>query len=308
MSTLKLQHLLSTFFIAAVLSVTLLSGPCTASFVSSNKITLENGGMSWDYEECITDREAIFFRELIDRETGNNDSFVNAWEIRNMELELRDRLEKSIEKKPDVKLKGSSETVKVRDVEFWLSDEALGTAFKSATITNTARVTYSFEEGVEEEVKKEEEREASTESGNEIGNEMGTETGNEIGTETSNEIGNKTNTQTSIWFLGTPGSEVTIFLPPGYDVNRTEGLEDKNEEFEDSRQILKGSFGPEGEITLWFSENKSYETAALPEVLTGGEVMENETLSIEEPKPEETRAAAGFFENFLGRLCLSPKV
>ncbi len=297
MSTLKLQHLLSTFFIAAVLSVTLLSGPCTASFVSSNKITLENGGMSWDYEECITDREAIFFRELIDRETGNNDSFVNAWEIRNMELELRGRLEKSIEKKPDVKLEGSSETVKVRDVEFWLSDEALGTVSKSSPLTNTASVTYNFEEeGVEEE----EEGEASTEIGNEIGNEIGTEAGNETGNETS--------TQTRIWFLGTPDSEVTIFLPPGYDVNGTEGLEDKNEEFEDSRVILKGSFGPEGEITLWFSENKSYETAALSEVLTGDEVMENETISIEEPEPEETLAAAGFFENFLGRLCLSPKV
>jgi len=297
LSALKLQHLLSTFFIAAVLSTTLLSGPCTASFVSSNKITLENDGMSWDYEECITNREAIFFRELIDRETGNNDSFVNAWEIRNMELELRDRLENSIEKKPDVKLEGSSEMVKVLDVEFWLSDEALGTASRSSPITNTASVTYNFEEeGVEEELKKEEEGEASTETGNEIGTEIGTETGNQ------------TSNQTSIWFLGTPGSEVTIFLPPGYDVNRTDGLEDKNEEFEDSRKILKGSFGPEGEITLWFSENKSYETAALPEVLTGDEVMENETLSIEEPKPEETLEAAGFFENFLGRLFLSPKV
>lgn len=305
MSTLKLQHLLSTFFIAAVLSVTLLSGSCSASFVSSNKITLENGGMSWDYEECITNREAIFFRELIDRETGNNDSFVNAWEIRNMELELRDRLEKSIEKKPDVKLEGSSETVKVRDVEFWLSDEALGTASKSSPITNTASVTYNFEEeGVEEEIKEEEEGETSTETGNEIGNEKG----NEIGTEAGNETGNETSTQTRIWFLGTPDSEVTIFLPPGYDVNGTEGLEDKKEEFEDSRKILKGSFGSEGEITLWFSENKSYETAALPEVLTGDEVMENETLSIEEPKPEETLEAAGFFENFLGRLFLSPKV
>lgn len=290
---MKLQHPLSALLVAAILSVTLFSGPCAASFVCSNDITLESDGMSWDYEECITDREAIFFRELIDRE-GNNDSFVNAWEIRNMELELRDRLEKSIEKKPDVKFDGSSETVKVRDVEFWLSDEALGNVYKRSPITNTARVSYSFEEELkreneEKEVKKEEEDEG------------------EASTETYSEIGNETGAETSVWFMGTPDSEVTIVLPPGYDANRTEGLEDKSEEFENSRMVLKGSFDPEGEITLWLSENESYERAVLLDALNGSELIENETLPIEAPKPEETQASAGFFENFLRRLCLSPK-
>jgi hypothetical protein len=288
LSTLKLQHLLSAFFVMAVLSVTLLSGPCAASLVCSNTITLENDGMNWDSEECITGGEAIFFRELIDRETGNKDSFVNAWEIRNMELELRDEMEKSIEKKPDVKLNGSSEAVKVRDVEFWLSDEALGTTSKITPITNTAKVTYSFEE-VDKE--KGEEGENETEPSTGIGNETGTET----------------STETSIWFLGTPDSEVTIFLPPGYDASRTEGLEDKSEDFEESRKVLKGSFDPEGEMTLWLLENKSYETAALMEDLSGSDVMENGTLPAEDPEPEETQASVGFFENFLGRLYLGPK-
>lgn len=296
---MKFQQLLLAFFAAAFLSVIIFSGPCAASFVCSNTITLENDGMSWDYEERVTGEEAIFFRELIDRKTGNNDSFVNAWEIRNTELELRDGLEKSIEKKPDVKLDGSSEAVKVRNVEYWLSDEALGRAYRGSPITNTAMVTYSFEE----ELKREKEGKMEKEDEGEASTETVTETGNETGIE----IGNETITETSIWFLGTPDSEVTIVLPPGYDASRTEGLEGKSEEFENSRKVLKGNFDLEGEITLWLSENKSYETTALPDVLNGSKVMGNETLPVEDPEPEETRASAGFLEDFLRRLSLSPK-
>ena len=303
---MKLQHLLSAFFIAAVLSVTLFSGSCAASFVCSNNITLENDGMSWDYEECITDMESIFFRELIDREAGNNDSFVNAWEIRNMELELRDRLEKSIEKKPDVKLDGSSKTVKVQNVEFWLSDKALGTVYKRAPITNTASVSYSFEAGLKSEAEEGKEVEKE-DKGEEEGKGEEKEASTETGTETGSEMGNETGYETTIWLLGTPESGVTIILPPGYDANRTEGLEDKSEEFENSRMVLKGSFGSEGEITLWLSENESYERAALQDALIGSELIENETLPVEDVQPEEARATVGFFEDFLRRLCPSPK-
>lgn len=268
---MKLQHFLSAFFVPAVLVLILLTGTCAASFVCSNSITLENGGMSWDYEECITGRDAVFFKGIIDNQAGNNDSFVNAWEIRNMELKLRDRLEESIEKKPDVKLNGTSEAVELRNVEFWLSEEALGQVLKSTSITNTALVTYSFKE-------------------------------------------ENPGPETSIWLLGTPDSDVTISLPPGFDANRTEGLEDKSTEFEDNREVLKGSFGPEGEVTLWLSVNESFASAALQEAENENETLEsetraveNETLQIEEPKPEEIGANTGFFENFLRRLCLSPK-
>ncbi|TFH03671.1 MAG: hypothetical protein E4H06_04120 [Methanosarcina sp.] len=107
---------------------------------------MERGEITWNYDEKITDNEAIFFRNLIDRETGNNDNFVNAWEILKMEVLLGDKMEKTIEEEPDVKLNSASDTVELRDVEFWISKEALGRTEKNSSITNRASVTYSFKE------------------------------------------------------------------------------------------------------------------------------------------------------------------
>ena len=44
----------------------------------------------------------------------------------------------------------TSEPVKVKDVEFWLSKEALGKTEKNSSITNSASVSYSFEKEVEQ--------------------------------------------------------------------------------------------------------------------------------------------------------------
>ena len=43
-----------------------LAEPCSAAFIPGNNITLERNGMTWEYEEQITDNEAIFFRNFID--------------------------------------------------------------------------------------------------------------------------------------------------------------------------------------------------------------------------------------------------
>jgi len=109
---------------------------------------VERDEMTWNYDEKITDTEAIFFRNLIDRDTGNNDGFVNAWEILKMEVLLGDKMEKSIEEKPDVKLNATSDPVELKDVEFWISKNTLGRTEKSSSITNRASVTYSFKEEV----------------------------------------------------------------------------------------------------------------------------------------------------------------
>ena len=74
--------------------------------------------MTWEYKEQITDNDAVFFREFIDLQEGNNDNFVNAWEILKAEMFLRDKMKESIENKPDVKLNGTPEAVKARDIEF----------------------------------------------------------------------------------------------------------------------------------------------------------------------------------------------
>ena len=73
-----------------------LAEPCTAAFVPSNNITLERGGMTWEYQEQITGNESIVFRSFIDLEAGNSDRFVNAWEILKAGSILRDKMEESI--------------------------------------------------------------------------------------------------------------------------------------------------------------------------------------------------------------------
>lgn len=147
---MKLQRFLSIYFLGALVILALFPGPCTATFTPTNNITLENRGMTWKYEEQVSGLDAVFFRDVIDRQTGNNDSFVNAWELLNMELQLREKMKESIEKKPDVKLNGSSAAVTVLDIEFWLSEESLGRIRKNSPIENTADVTYSFEKEIGE--------------------------------------------------------------------------------------------------------------------------------------------------------------
>ncbi len=147
---MKINHFLSRgFLLTALLVMTplvpLFAEPCSAAFFPSNNITLERNGMNWEYKEQVTNNEAIFFREFIDLQKGNNDNFVNAWEILKAEMSLRDKLKISIEKKPDVKLNGTSETVKAKDFNFWIQKEALGKTGKNSSITNYASVSYSFE-------------------------------------------------------------------------------------------------------------------------------------------------------------------
>lgn len=62
----------------------------------------------------------------------------------------------------------------------------------------------------------------------------------------------------NIWFMGTPNSNVTINLPAGFNVERTEGLNNESKESGNNHTILKGNFSPEKNITLWISENESY--------------------------------------------------
>jgi len=102
--------------------------------------------MTWSYDEKTTDDDAVFLRSVIDGETGNKNGFVNAWEILKMEVLLSDKMKKSIEKEPDVKLNSTPEAVELKDIEFWIPEEALGRTDKNLSIITRAAVTYSFKE------------------------------------------------------------------------------------------------------------------------------------------------------------------
>ncbi|AKB53234.1 MULTISPECIES: hypothetical protein [Methanosarcina] len=212
---MKAYNLFLTGFLIITLFIpAFLAEPCNAAFVPSNNITLERGGMTWEYQEQITGNESIVFRSFIDLEAGDSDRFVNAWEILKAESILRDKMEESVKTKPDVKLNGTSEPVKLTDVDFLLSKEALGEIEKTSSITNSATVNYTFDKPIGQEA--------------------------------------------NIWLMGTPTSNVTINLPAGFDVEKTDGLDNESKESENNYTVLKGNFSQEKNITLWISENETY--------------------------------------------------
>lgn len=204
---------LAGFLLITLFAPAFLAEPCDAAFVPSNNITLERDGMTWEYQEQITGNEAVLFRNFIDLQAGNDDNFVNAWEILKAETALRDQMEEALKTRPDVKLNGTPNPVKATNVDFWLSREALGKVEKNLSITNSASVSYIFEK----------------------------------------EFGQDAN----IWLMGTPYSKVTITLPAGFEIKKTAGLDNKSQDFGNNRTVLKGSFGPQKNITLWISENES---------------------------------------------------
>jgi hypothetical protein len=147
----KYNLFLTGFLLISFFIPIFLAEPCSASFITNNNITLEKSGMTWDYQEKITGNDSVVFRALIDLEEGNRDNFVNAWEIVKAESSLRDKMIEDLKAKPDVKFNGTSEPVKVTDVDFSLSNEVLGRTFKNSSITNSASVSYIFEKEIGQE-------------------------------------------------------------------------------------------------------------------------------------------------------------
>jgi hypothetical protein len=252
---LKVYNLfLTSFLLITFFMPVFLADPCSASFIPSNNITLERNGMTWEYQEQITGNESIVFRNFIDLQAGNRDNFVNAWEILKAETFLRNQTKEAIKTKPDVKLNGTSESVKITNVDFLLSKEALGKTLINSSITNSASVSYIFEREIDQ--------------------------------------------GTNIWLMGTPNSNVTITLPVSFDVERTEGLDNKSQESGGNHTVLKGSFSPEGNITLWISENESSKTELQEKEGKAEQNAENKS----EKKENKTIAAGDTIEirNFLG--------
>lgn len=257
---------LTAFLLISSFISAFLAEPC-AALVPSNNITLERNGMTWEYHEQITGNKAILFRNFIDTQAGDDDNFVNAWEIQKAENILRNRTRESLKTKPDVKLNNSSELVKVTDVDFWLSEEALGKVEKNSSITNSALVSYIFEKEVGE--------------------------------------------GTSVWFMGTPNSSVTITLPADLKVEKTDGLDNKSQDFENNHTVLKGNFSPQKNITLWISDESS---KAILEDRKGS--AEQSIEKEDEDSKNKTRAAGktvkpwklfGSSKDSFAWFCSSPK-
>ncbi len=113
-----------------------------------NNITVNQYGMTWNYTETFTGVDSIVYRVSIDADLGNNDSFVNAWELLNADKEMRKNLRSSIDKEFDVKINNGTGRVELIDVGSTLSPAAIGNTHSMETIVNIYSVNYRFGKSV----------------------------------------------------------------------------------------------------------------------------------------------------------------
>ncbi|MDO9096503.1 MAG: hypothetical protein Q7U60_00055 [Candidatus Methanoperedens sp.] len=220
--------------LTALVLIALTAGAGSAERLWINNITVDESNMVWGYTETFTGADAIAYRIDIDKEFGDNDSFINAWELLKTDKEMRKKLRSAIDNEFDVRI-NTPETpylntgtnwnsgIEVVDVDSSLSSGIIGKTHIEDTIVNRYRVTYRWKESIFN--------------------------------------------ASSIWFLGQAKSPVEIILPEGIDVTNISGMDNVTKNM-GARTGITGFFTEisvdRGEITLNLTRNTSM--AAQPQV------------------------------------------
>jgi len=206
------MRILIAFFVIALTAV---AGEGGVLWV--NNITVNESSMIWRYDETYTGVDSFGFRIHIDSGFGDNDSFVNAWEVLLADKELRKEFRSSIEKELDVRINNKTDGINLVDVDASLSPDVLGKTHVFDTVVNRYTTSYRFD--------------------------------------------NSLLNAGSIWFMGQPGTPVTIVMPRGLDVTNISGVNNATINITDHAEI-SGFFNEvskdRGEITLTLSRNTSF--------------------------------------------------
>jgi len=134
------MRVLLAFFVIA-----LTAGAGEAGSLRVNNITVNEYDMIWSYNNTLTGANSIAFRMNIDSGFGDNDSFVNAWEVLRADKELRKEFRSSIEKEQDVRINNDTSRVYLVDVDAALSPDIIGKTHLYDTIVNRYITTYRFD-------------------------------------------------------------------------------------------------------------------------------------------------------------------
>lgn len=133
---------------AALILVLLMAGAGTAESMWINNITVGEHGMTWNYTESYSGNDAIMFRAYIDGEFGNNDSFVNAWELLNADKEIRKKFQSSIDNEFDVRINNESTGIQVVDIDSILSPGIIGNIHNADAVVNRYNVSYRWKDSI----------------------------------------------------------------------------------------------------------------------------------------------------------------
>ncbi len=209
----------------ALVLIVLTAGAGSAERLWVNNITVSEYNMTWGYTETFTGADAIAYRIDIDSVFGNNDSFVNVWELLKTDKEMRKKLRSAIDNEFDVRINtpetpylntGTTNGIEAVDVDSSLSSGIIGKTHIEDTIVNRYRVTYRWKDSIFN--------------------------------------------ASSIWFLGQAKSPVEIILPAGVDVTNISGMDNVTKNI-GARTGITGFFteisGDRGEITLNLTRNTS---------------------------------------------------
>ena len=114
-----------------------------------NNITVNKYNITWSYTEVYTGIDSIGYKISIDMGIGNNDSFVNAWEVLKADKEARKRFKSSIENELDIRINNETSGIEMIDVDSSLSQAILGKTHIPDTIENIYNVNYRLRDSID---------------------------------------------------------------------------------------------------------------------------------------------------------------
>jgi hypothetical protein len=113
-----------------------------------NNITINEFNISWSYTQIFSGFDSIDYKIGIDSGLGNNDSFINAWELLKADKEIRKSLKSSKINEFDIKINNETSGIELIDIDSSLSQATIGKISTTDTIINKFNVTYRLKESI----------------------------------------------------------------------------------------------------------------------------------------------------------------
>jgi hypothetical protein len=138
---------ISGIFLSLILLFTVMDS-VTAENRWVNNITVNEYNITWSYTETFMGKDSIAYRINLDSKIGNNDSFINAWELLKADKDSRKKFKDSMENEPDVRINNETSGIELIDVDSSLSQAIIGKTHIADTIENRYKVTYRLKESI----------------------------------------------------------------------------------------------------------------------------------------------------------------
>jgi len=113
-----------------------------------NNITINEYNITWSYTEGFSGIDSIRYKISIESDLGDNDSFVNAWELLKVDKEVRKTLKSSIENEFDIRINNETTGIELINIDSTLSQATIGKINNTDTIINRFNITYRLKESI----------------------------------------------------------------------------------------------------------------------------------------------------------------